>query len=185
MRTPARRSVVAVATLAAASAVLTVLPLSGVTASAGERPAVAAPTPRAATAAVRAWRAAAPVRLVVGSSVRGRQIVALRQGPADAPLVVLVLGQMHGSEPKGRAVVRALRRLAPPGRVQVWSIVTVNPDGAVRGTRRNSRKVDLNRNFPHRWRSVSTRSIYYPGRQPASEPESRRSWRSPTGSGPT
>ena len=128
---------------------------------------------RAATPTVLQWRAAANARVQVGSSVRGRPIVARRQGPATAPYVVLLLGQMHGSEPGGRAVVRELRKLAPPAQVQVWSIDTMNPDGARLGTRRNARKVDLNRNFPHRWRPGYTQRLYFPGPRAGSEPETR------------
>ena len=128
---------------------------------------------RGVTAEVTAWRASAPARVRVGSSVRGREIVARRQGAASAPYVVLVLGQMHGSEPRGRAVVRELRRHPPPGQLQVWSISTMNPDGARLRTRRNARKVDLNRNFPDRWRRTYTARTYYPGPRPASEPETR------------
>ena len=49
----------------------------------------------------------------------------------------------------------------------------MNPDGGRLGTRRNARKVDLNRNFPHRWRPTYTNRIYFPGRQASSEPETR------------
>ena len=128
---------------------------------------------RTVTPVVQQWRAAAPARVLMGSSVRGHPIVARRQGPSTAPYVVLLLGQMHGSEPGGRAVVRALRRLAPPAQLQVWSIDTINPDGARLGTRRNARKVDLNRNFPHHWRRGYTQRLYFPGPRAASEPETR------------
>lgn len=49
----------------------------------------------------------------------------------------------------------------------------MNPDGGRLGTRRNARKVDLNRNFPHRWRPTYTNRIYFPGRQASSEPETQ------------
>jgi predicted deacylase len=138
-----------------------------------------APTPTTPTArtvddVARAWRAAAPATVVVGRSVQGRPIVARRQGPASAPYVLLVLGQMHGTEPRGRDVVRAMTALAPPARMQVWTISTMNPDGAARGRRTNARGVDLNRNFPYIWSArYSSRYLYYPGRAPATEPEVR------------
>lgn len=96
--------------VAAAAAVIALLPVPGVSAVPG---AVAASAPQGVTAQVLAWRASAPSLIAVGTSVRGRPFAARRQGPANAPYVVLVLGQMHGSEPRGRAVVRELRR---PGR---------------------------------------------------------------------
>jgi murein peptide amidase A len=58
--------------------------------------------------------------------------------------------------------------------VELWTIRTVNPDGHVRGTRQNARGVDLNRNFPRRWRHHGEPgSPYYSGPRPLSEPESR------------
>ncbi len=125
------------------------------------------------TVATRIWRAESPAVVRVGISVRGRAIVARRQGPADAPYVLLVLGQMHGSEPAGRRVVEKVRALRAPGSEQVWPISTMNPDGSVAGTRRNARGVDLNRNFPHRWAPTYTSRVYYPGPYAASEPETR------------
>jgi len=133
----------------------------------------------------RVWLSAlllAPVVLAVaaehrtidaGESVRGRPIVAQRQGDDDALVRVLVVGQIHGDEPAGRKVIRALRRLAPPRNVAVWSIQTVNPDGALRGTRQNARGVDLNRNFRRGWRPSPPGTRYYGGPRPFSEPESR------------
>jgi predicted deacylase len=148
-----------------------------VAARAAQSPSVPAPpnhTARTGADLARAWRAKAPATVLVGRSVQGRAIVATRQGPATAPIVLLVLGQMHGSEPRGRDVVAAVRRLAPPSQVQVWSIVSMNPDGAARGSRTNAHGVDLNRNFPYLWSPRYTnRTPFWPGRAPASEPEVR------------
>jgi hypothetical protein len=115
-----------------------------------------------------------PQRIEVGESVQGRRIVAVRRGPADAPVRVLVSGSIHGVEPAGHAVIARLRRLAPPGGVQVWTVRSFNPDGLARGTRQNARGVDLNRNFPVRWRRGGRAfDTYYPGPRAASEPETR------------
>ena len=46
-----------------------------------------------------------------------------------------------------------------------------NPDGSATGTRGNAHGVDLNRNFPWRWRHLG--GVYYSGTRPASEPETR------------
>jgi protein MpaA len=122
---------------------------------------------------VGVWRDRQPALLVIGRSVRGRAILAQRQGPSDAPFALLVLGQMHGSEPRGRDVVRWIRTFDAPGLVQVWTISSMNPDGAALSRRTNARGVDLNRNFPRGWVHRWSRPWFFPGRAPASEPETR------------
>lgn len=115
---------------------------------------------------------AAPAeRVLLGTSVEGRPIVAERAGDPAATRVLLVLGQMHGDEPAGPRVVERVRRLPVPAGVQVWTLRTMNPDGARRQTRGNARGVDLNRNWPHGWRPTRTSPLYEPGPRPASEPE--------------
>jgi protein MpaA len=114
-----------------------------------------------------------PRKLVIGQSVQGRKIIARRKGRADAARVLLVLGQMHGNEPYGRYVVDEVRKLAPRAGTAVWTVRTMNPDGARMRSRRNARAVDLNRNFPQKWRPGPRGSYFYPGRKPASEPETR------------
>lgn len=105
--------------------------------------------------------------------MKGRRILATRIGPADADKVLLVLGQMHGDEPYGRYVVDRLRRMRALKGTAVWTIRTMNPDGARARTRRNARMVDLNRNFPQGWAPGVLGSLYYSGPRPASEPETR------------
>jgi N-acetylmuramoyl-L-alanine amidase len=110
---------------------------------------------------------------VVGQSVQGRPIRAFRIGDRSSPRKVLVVGSMHGNEPAGLDVVRALRRSDVRG-VDVWVVPTINPDGLRAGTRHNARGVDLNRNFPYRWRHAGYPwSQYYSGPRPFSEPEPR------------
>ena len=121
----------------------------------------------------KAWRASARAHLTLGVSVRRHRIGAQRQGLATAPFVVLIIGQMHGDESRGPAVVAALRQLLMPSQVQIWTISTINPDGATLHTRRNADKVDLNRNFPFHWSNKYSSQLYYPGPRPASEPETR------------
>ena len=109
--------------------------------------------------------------LVLGHSVEGRQIRATRVGEEDAPVKVLVVGDVHGNEPAGEAIVAALRKARVDG-VQFWLIRTANPDGRADDTRQNARGVDLNRNFPFRW-APGAKGTYYPGPKAASEPETK------------
>jgi protein MpaA len=109
--------------------------------------------------------------LVIGHSAHGREIRAERVGAADAPVQVLVVGDVHGNEPAGEAIVRALRAVSLDG-VAFWLVRTGNPDGRAANTRQNARGVDLNRNFPYRW-ARGARGTYYPGRAQGSEPETK------------
>jgi protein MpaA len=128
-----------------------------------------APTDMASTTAERE---------VIGRSVRGRPIKAVRVGDPDAERVALVVGVIHGDERAGLAITRRLRRLGKTIDAQLWVIDSLNPDGARARSRRNARGVDLNRNFPHRWRGGVPRwSGYYPGPRAASEPETRAAMR--------
>ena len=113
---------------------------------------------------------AAASTLLLGHSVENRPIKAVRSG--DGPRRVLVVGSVHGEEPGGHAVIRALRERRTPAGMTLYTVRTANPDGLVRGTRVNARGVDLNRNFAHRWRR-SARGRFYSGPRPFSEPESR------------
>ncbi len=133
----------------------------------------ATPAPRVAAPGrlAPATRVPAPARIVAGHSVRGRAIVATRVGAADAAVRVLVVGDVHGNEPAGEAIVARLRRARLDG-VALYLVRTANPDGRVLGTRQNARGVDLNRNFPWRWRT-GPRGTYFPGPKAGSEPETR------------
>lgn len=89
---------------------------------------------------------------------------------------MLVVGAIHGNETAGRAVVARLRarppRLHPD--VALWLVDDLNPDGVAAGTRQNEHGVDLNRNFPDRWRAQGAPgSTFYSGPRPLSEPEAR------------
>ena len=111
---------------------------------------------------------------MIGRSVEGRAIKAVRVGSPDAERVALAVGVIHGDERAGLKITRDLRRLGSAIDAQVWVIDSLNPDGARARNRRNANGVDLNRNFPYRWRGGVPRSSgYYPGPSPASEPETR------------
>jgi protein MpaA len=110
----------------------------------------------------------------LGRSARGRAIdavhVAGRGGRAD----LLVVGCIHGNEPAGIAVARALPHLLAGRSLEAWIVYDLNPDGRRADTRSNAHGVDLNRNFPYRWRHLGARGTgEWSGRGPLSEPESR------------
>jgi protein MpaA len=83
----------------------------------------------------------------------------------------VVVGDVHGNEPAGEAIVGRLRRARLDG-VVLYLVRSGNPDGRALGTRQNARGVDLNRNFPWRWRP-GARGTYFPGPRAGSEPETR------------
>ncbi len=118
-------------------------------------------------------------REAVGRSVQKRTITAAQVGDPSGTRVALVVGVIHGDERAGVRIVRAIKREAAAhpdalAGTQLWAVATVNPDGLRAHTRKNSHGVDLNRNFPYRWRGhVPHASGYYPGPRPASEPETR------------
>lgn len=128
---------------------------------------------RSALAALVFLALVAPAQAeTLGRSSEGRAIGAARLGDPDSPRKVLVVGAIHGNETAGMRVTRALRQLEVDG-VDLWVVDTINPDGVAHHTRGNSRRVDLNRNFPYRWRASSRRSAYYSGRRALSERETR------------
>jgi protein MpaA len=110
---------------------------------------------------------------LLGRSVEGRAITAIEVGNPDAP-AVLVVGCIHGNEPAGIPVARRLARLSPQN-IDLWIVPVLNPDGVAAGTRGNAHGVDLNRNFPFRWRPMG--GVYESGPRPLSEPESRIAYR--------
>ncbi len=115
-------------------------------------------------------------RVVIGTSVQGRPIVAWSLGPDIARRKILVVGCIHGNECAGLAITSALRRTRLPTGVQLWLVPEMNPDGTAANSRQNAHGVDLNRNFPYRWQSISN-PTYYSGPYPASEPETRAAMR--------
>ncbi len=130
--------------------------------------------PPAPAARARPAGAVAARTVLLGRSVQGRPIRAVRVGDPASRRKALVVGAIHGDEPGGLRVTAVLRRLRGIRGVDLWIVAAPNPDGLARGTRRNAHGVDLNRNFPWRWRPTGPRgSRYYAGPRPLSEPESR------------
>ena len=137
------------------------------------------PPPTPVPRAVLPARPIAPtVRTVeLGRSVQGRPIVMHIFG--DAPRPTLIFAGIHGDEPSSTSIARRLVEYlrAHPDAYEGTSVAVLpaaNPDGLKRGSRKNARSVDLNRNFPAKnWRTSRRGSRYHGGRQPASEPETR------------
>jgi protein MpaA len=115
--------------------------------------------------------ARADQRIQIGQSVGGQPIFAFKSGPRNAPLEVVVIGSIHGNETAGMRITRRLIKATPLRRVRLFVVPTVNPDGVAAGTRGNAHGVDLNRNFPYRWRPLG--GDEYSGPHPLSEPEAR------------
>jgi murein peptide amidase A len=111
---------------------------------------------------------------VIGHSVHGRPIILFSSGPADAALKILVVGDIHGNETAGMRIARRLTAGPAPSGTDLLVVPTINPDGVAANTRGNAHGVDLNRNFPFRWRPLS--GAEYSGRAPLSEPETRAAY---------
>jgi murein peptide amidase A len=110
----------------------------------------------------------------LGRSAEGRLIRVVELGDPDEARKVLVVGCIHGDEPAGIAIARALERTIPPTNVDMWIVEDLNPDGVRAHTRVNGRGVDLNRNFPFRWRPLGHRgTLHYSGSRALSERESQ------------
>src|SRR5262249_34986081 len=104
--------------------------------------------------------------LIVGRSVDGRPITAVESGDFDSPARGLVVGGIPGNEPAGIAVAAQLMAAPPVPELDLWIVPDLNPDGVAAGTRGNAHGVDLNRNFPWRWRPLS--GLFFSGRRPLS-----------------
>jgi protein MpaA len=117
--------------------------------------------------------AAAGDREVIGTSVQGRPIEAIRMGdPRGVP--VLIVGVIHGREEAGLLVTDTLQTMTPPDGVQWWIVPNMNPDGLALNVRGNANRVDLNRNFPYLWAPLGERGYWqFAGDARASEPETQ------------
>src|SRR5712692_4569933 len=107
--------------------------------------------------------------VLLGRSWQGRPIDAVEVGNRlGTP--VLVVGCIHGNETGGIAIARALERLSPHD-LDLWIVPDLNPDGVAASSRKNAHGVDLNRNFPWRWRPLN--GVYESGPHPLSEREAQ------------
>jgi protein MpaA len=110
----------------------------------------------------------------LGRSVDGRPIYAVKVGDPDNEHSMLVVGDIHGNESAGIPIARRVAAAPPRKESLIFVIKDLNPDGVAAATRQNADGVDLNRNFPWRWRPIGTRGdLQYSGARPLSEPEAR------------
>jgi protein MpaA len=147
---------------------------------ANPKPTASQPTAARHTAKPTAAKPTAPGdptvrrRILLGRSVEGRPIYAVELGDPDNERRTLAVGVIHGNETAGLSVTRDLANRSPPREALVWVINKLNPDGVAAGTRQNADGVDLNRNFPYRWRLLGAPGdLQYSGPGPLSEPETR------------
>jgi murein peptide amidase A len=126
--------------------------------------------PSGPTTAAGSHRPAVIGHRVLGKSVDGRKIVAWHLGETGKKKVVLI-SVMHGNEGAPRRILTSLRDGSPVHDLNLWVVPTYNPDGFAAHTRKNAHGVDLNRNYPYRWKNLD--GNYESGAKPASEPETR------------
>jgi len=161
---------------AGAGVALALLPVTAVVqpGAAGAAPGAGVQTARATAApAARApSRPAVVERVVIGQSRRGRDLVAYRLGDPEASRSAVVIAAMHGDERKPQQTLRTLRDGRPIEGLDLWVVPNANPDGVARKARRNARGVDLNRNYPRRWKR-SKRGSTWSGPSAGSEPETK------------
>jgi murein peptide amidase A len=109
----------------------------------------------------------------IGTSVKGRPITVVHRAFPGANKRLVVIGSIHGDERAGLRVVRDLLGRRLPRKVDLYLLRTANPDGVAADRRTNADHVDLNRNFPYRWRSINKGTETWSGPAALSEPESQ------------
>ncbi len=108
-------------------------------------------------------------------SVKDRNIRLLEFGSGEK--TTIIFGAFHGSEPlSAELIIEFAEYLYENHRQSLHSRVIimpiVNPDGLAMGIRTNANGIDLNRNFPtQNWTSKYKKRSCFPGKFPASEPE--------------
>jgi hypothetical protein len=136
--------------LASATANITALSPAGSTSLAATTLPPAVATAATPAVAVPAATDAGPERTIIGYSVQGRPLEAIRLG--NGPNWYILVGAIHGgTECHTGALVeslltRAEAELVEPS-VTLYFLPWINPDGCVLDSRRNANGVDLNRNW--------------------------------------
>ncbi len=111
-----------------------------------------------------------------GKTVQGRDIVGYVFGNKGYPLTLILT--VHGDErPAGLLIEMLVDYLKDnineiKGQ-QVIVVPHLNSDGWANQTRTNANNVDINRNFPTGWSSEYSQERYCPGRESASEIETK------------
>jgi protein MpaA len=112
---------------------------------------------------------------VFGHTMTALPIMGYRFGTDGIGPRVFILGGVHGDEIEGIwATNGLLTRLASSFdfRVQITLVPVLNVDGMLARERRNSNKIDLNRNLPSKdWTSDVATERYFPGTRAGSESE--------------
>ena len=108
-----------------------------------------------------------------GTSADGRALSVERVGEPAAPAAVLVIGSIHGNETAGHAVIARMRAATPPAGVRLLLVRTANPDGVAAGTRRTPAASTSTATSRATGAGRAAFDTYFPGRRPASEPETR------------
>jgi protein MpaA len=169
-----------VTTIVQTSVIQTTIPVTTVPVTTGVQTSViqtTIPTTTIPATTIPATTTSAPTQdletRVIGSSVQGRDITAVRRGEVGGR-VVLVIGVIHGDEHDGLAIMDRLHTLPVPAGVDLWLVDSMNPDGVVANDRHNANQVDLNRNFPHNWGPIGVAGdSQYAGPSAGSEPETQ------------
>lgn len=108
-----------------------------------------------------------------GRSVQNRPLTFIRRGNPNG-VRVLVVGCIHGNECAGLPILDILKSMPAPSNIDLWILAKLNPDGTQLNTRQNANKVDLNRNFPVRWKPLGKSGFWqWAGTGPATEPETK------------
>ncbi len=108
-----------------------------------------------------------------GRSVQNRPLTFIRRGNPNG-VRVLVVGCMHGNECAGLPILDILKSMEAPTDIDLWILPKLNPDGTLMNIRQNANKVDLNRNFPVRWKPLGKSGFWqWAGTGPATEPETK------------
>jgi len=92
-------------------------------------------------------------RRVIGTSIQGRPIEAIRMGDPKG-VTVAVIGVIHGNEEAGLLITDELVNMQIPKGVNLWVMPSINPDGTALDRRGNANRGDLNRNFPYGWARI-------------------------------